>query len=331
MGFYLVSLFLILIFEIMSNNKITTSTVHSKVFAQELAKLLAPIPQTLKLILHAGTPKTGTTSLQIYLAKKQYKLQQKGMLYPSRSHNVDAPKHQWFEKNLVRTHPQNLLENFKEILKDVDENTHTILLSSEGIYNRWWDFPEESKALLFEINKLFEMKLWVWFREPLAFAESFYKQCMRNPMVKQISCYGKDLSFADILEDPWFSQQLNYIGFVNECDELFGKDSVIVFEYQQDTVKTVSQLLGLATPHEHSNPRKNRSMNTVTTALFRVVNRLQLSAKEKEKLVPYLHGLDTTLNPYVGRKNKSLIDDVSRDKIIQMTTEGMKEIHKRFK
>lgn len=43
--------------------------------------------------------------------------------------------------------------------------------------------------------------------------------CMRNPQVEHISCYGRDLSFAEVLEDPWFSEHLDYIGFVNECDE----------------------------------------------------------------------------------------------------------------
>ncbi|MBN4082366.1 hypothetical protein JYT13_01010 [Mariprofundus ferrooxydans] len=85
------------------------SNIH---FANELAELLKPFEQSLeqlqvqklKLIIHAGTAKTATTSLQTYLAKKQHKLRRKGVLYP---HNLDklqnssAPKHQWFEKNLV--------------------------------------------------------------------------------------------------------------------------------------------------------------------------------------------------------------------------------------
>ncbi len=308
---------------------INTST-QSKAFANELAELLKPIKQPLKLIIHAGTPKTGTTSLQVYLNKKQRKLRKLGILYPNRSHNADAPKHQWFEKNLVRTHLQNLLDNFRNILSYVDENTHTILLSSEGIYNHWWDFPDESKALLLELSMLFEINLWVWFREPLGFAESFYKQCMRNPAVESIPCYGKDLSFTEILDDPWFSQHLNYMSFVNKCDSLFGKSAVSVFEYQQDTVKTVSQLLGLATPHDNPTPRKNTSMNSTTTELYRVVNRLQLSAKEKEKLVPHLHDLNAALTPYADMDSNNIIDNESRDKINEMTAKGMLELQKRY-
>jgi hypothetical protein len=91
-------------------------------FIKELTGLLAPFKQSLeqlklqklKLVIHVGTPKTGTTSLQTYLDKKQRKLRGKGILYP---HNLDklqntaAPKHQWFEKNLVTVNLDSLLEN----------------------------------------------------------------------------------------------------------------------------------------------------------------------------------------------------------------------------
>ncbi len=311
-----------------------TRIPSSKKFATEIEQLLASINRInnrrLKLILHVGTPKTGTTSVQVYLDKKQRKLRSKGVLYPTRFHNPNAPKHQWFERNLVSSNAESLVDNFKDILNHVEEHTHTILLSSEGIYNHWWDFSDESKALLFELNRLFDVEVWAWFREPVAFAESFYKQCLRNPQVDKISCYGRDLSFAEVLADPWFSQHLDYIGFINECDELFGKESVIVFEYQQDTVQTVINRLGLETLHDNPTPRKNNSINSVTSELYRVINRLQLDAKEKEKLVPLVNELDTALTPYNDRENSFLIDDESRDKINRMTVEGMREIRKRF-
>ena len=315
-------------------NTLTKRTPASKKFAAEIEQLLNSISRVdsrrLKLILHVGTPKTGTTSVQAYLDKKQRKLRIKGILYPNRFHNPNAPKHQWFERNLVSGNVASFVDNFTDIINHVEEHTHTILLSSEGIYNHWWDFPQESKALLLELNRLFDVEIWAWFRDPLAFAESFYKQCLRNPQVDHISCYGRDLSFAEVLADPWFSQHLDYIGFVNECDDLFGKDSVSIFNCQTDTVKTVINRLGLTTPHDNPTPRKNNCMNTVTAELYRVINRLPLTAKEKEKIVPSINELDTALTPYSGRGSDSLIDNESKEKIINMTTEAMLEIRKRF-
>ena len=106
--------------------------------AAEIKKLGLSSELKLKLILHVGTPKTGTTSLQSYFDRNQRKLRNKGILYP---HNLQklqrssAPRHQWFEKNLVVTHLDFFLENFKNIISQVNVDTHTIILSSEGIYN----------------------------------------------------------------------------------------------------------------------------------------------------------------------------------------------------
>ena len=128
----------------------------------------------------------------------------------------------------------------------------------------------------------------------------------------------------------WFSQHLDYSGFVNDCDALFGNDSVKVFDCKKDTVATVIELLGLTTPNDNPTPRKNNCMNPVTSELYRVLNRLPLSAKEKETLVPYVNQLDAALSPYSNRECSSLIDDASREKIDNMTYKGMSEIEKRF-
>jgi len=287
-------------------------------FANELAELLKAFEQPLKLIIHVGTPKTGTTSLQTYLDKKQRKLRGKGILYPhnlERLQNSSAPKHQWFEKNLVTTHTENFLENFKNIISQVKEDTHTIILSSEGIYNYWWDFPEQSKEFLFELGKLFDIEIWVWFREPLEFIESYYKQCIRNPQIENNPCYGKDLSFAEMLDIEWFAQHLNYQGFVTECQALFGKNKVLAFQYEGDVVQEVIQKLGLATPHDNPTPRKNQSLNSAAIALLRTINHYDIKAKDKELLIPYLKEINGILEDYA---EDSLIDEASRKRVLKL-------------
>ena len=295
-------------------------------FVGELASLLKPFErsieqgkvQKLKLIIHAGTPKTGTTSLQTYLDKKQRKLRGKGILYPhnlDKLQNTEAPKHQWFEKNLVTTNLISFLENFKNIISQVNKNTHTIILSSEGIYNYWWDFPNESKNILRELSKLFDTEVWVWFREPLAFIESYYKQCIRNPQVESNPCYGKDLSFAEMLNIDWFSQHLNYQGFVTECKTLFGENKVSVFKYEGDVLQEVIQKLGLDTPHDNPSPRQNKSVNSASVALLRTINRYGMKAKDKALLMPHLKEINVILERYAHDK---LIDEDSRKRVLAL-------------
>ncbi len=274
--------------------------------------------QKLKLIIHAGTPKTGTTSLQTYLDKKQRKLRGKGILYPhnlEKLKNPHAPKHQWFEKNLVTTNLDSFLENFKNILSQVTDDTHTIILSSEGIYNYWWDFPDASKDVLSELSKLFDIQLWVWFREPLTFIESYYKQCIRNPQVDSNPCYGKDLSFADMLKIDWFSQHLDYQGFVDECNTLFGEKKVSVFNYDGDVVQEVIQILGLATPHDNPTPRQNKSLNSASVTLLRTINHYNIKAKDKERLMPLFKEINALLDNYA---KDELIDVESRKRVLAL-------------
>jgi hypothetical protein len=288
----------------------------------ELTELLKPFAdvngQPLKLIIHAGTPKTGTTSIQSYLDKNQRKLRGKGILYP---HNIDriknphAPKHQWFEKNLVTTHVDYFLENFKNIIAQITEDIHTIVLSSEGIYNYWWDFPAASTALLSELRHHFDAEVWVWFREPLAFIEDFYKQCMRNPRVDSNPCYGRDLSFSEMLDIKWFSQHLDYQGFVNDCQALFGEEKVLAFQYEGDVVQELKQKLGVATPHDNSSPRLNNSLDTTAIALLRVINRYDVSAKDKHLLMPHLRKMSEVTESYTAAP---LIDSESRKRVLDM-------------
>ncbi|MCK5810017.1 MAG: hypothetical protein KAH00_02960 [Cocleimonas sp.] len=292
------------------------SNIH---FANELAALLKPFEQSLKIILHAGTPKTGTTSLQTYLEKRQRKLRGKGILYPhnlEKLQNPTAPKHQWFEKNLVTIHLENFLENFKNIIAQVKKDTHTIILSSEGIYNYWWDFPEESKKILSQLSSLFDLEVWVWFREPLAFIESYYKQCIRNPQIENNRCYGKDLSFAEMLEIDWFTQHLNYQGFVTECQAVFGKNNVSVFQYEGDVVQEVIQKLGLATPHDNPTPRQNKSLNSASIKLLRMINNYNMKAKDKECLMPHLKKINGILGNYV---NESLLDADAKKRVLAVS------------
>lgn len=292
-------------------------------FAQELAQLLRPLEhvreQKLKLIIHAGTPKTGTTSVQTYLDKKQRKLRSKGILYPhnlEKIQNPTAPKHHWFEKNLVAAHFEHFLENFKNIISQINNDTHTIILSSEGVFNYWWDFPNESKRILADLGELFDTEIWVWFREPLNFIESYYKQCIRNPQIEGNPCYGKDLSFAEMLDIEWFAQHLDYQGFVSGCQTWLGDESVSIFKYGGDVVQEAIQKLGLATPHDNPTPRQNESLNSASIALLRTINRYDVRAKDKGLLMPSLTEINKILDNY---QNESLIDDESRKRVLNLS------------
>ncbi|NOQ17364.1 MAG: sulfotransferase family protein, partial [Methyloprofundus sp.] len=141
--------------------------------------------------------------------------------------------------------------------------------------------------------------------------------CIRNPQVESNPCYGKDLSFAEMLNIEWFSQHLNYQGFVTECQALFGKNNVSVFKYEGDVVQEVIQKLGLATPHDNPTPRQNKSLNSASIKLLRTINHYDIKAKDKELLMPHLKEINGIIESYA---NDTLIDEGSRKRVLKLSS-----------
>ena len=301
----------------MKNNTNTSNEFHSK-----LSKLVSDIKQPLKLIIHAGTPKSGTTSLQYFMSEHHDELKAKGILYPDHFYNIKPPKHQWLIESLKKNETDKLLLNFQEILSSVDENTHTIFLSTEGIYNHWWDLSQEAKAVLAEISKLFETSLWVFFRDPLSFAESYYKQNVKNPQIDGIDCYGKDLSFGEMLADKWFNQHLDYRGFVDECGIILGNKNIETFEYSNNVIQTVLQKLELSNLVLEEIPRANTGLCAASIEILRVINRYPINSNEKSKLLVHVKKINELISTHSTESLITLEDEKELLEMVSKTNEN---------
>lgn len=118
-----------------------------------------------------------------------------------------------------------------------------------------------------------------------------------------------------MLDIDWFAQHLDYQGFVSECQNIFGKDAVLAFEYGGDGVQEFRQKLGLATTHDNPSPRYNQTLNNMSVALLRTMNQYAISAKDKERLMPHLREINTILESY---DKASLINEASRTKVLSL-------------
>ncbi|MGV6852728.1 MAG: sulfotransferase family protein [bacterium] len=249
--------------------------------------------QIKRFILHAGTPKTGTTSLQFFLKEAQDKLKKKGIAYPHIFSETYAPKHQWMVPLLLNNKHDIFIEKLSSALTEAG-TAETIILSTEGIYNHWWDFPENSKALLAEVSQYFDFEVWVWFRPHFDFAKSFYLQNLKNPQIPLVQCYGKDLSLPNMLTDPWFRQHLDYIGFIEESKILFGKNAVRAFAFSGDTIKDICDALDL--PSHNKDYRENTQLSQPATEILRIINRYPLTIAEKTQAVDLTKTINKLLN-----------------------------------
>ena len=268
----------------------------------------------LNLILHTGTPKTGTTSIQLFLNAINFKLKESGYLYSQISLHSSPPKHQWIVSNLLSNNFESFFQNIKYVYQEAEKNQiKTIILSTEGVFNHWWDYSDEAKAILNILSKYFSMSIWIFFREPQSFLESFYKQNLKNPQIDLVECYGKDLSFKDMLGDKWFIKHLDYLGFVYDCECIFGKDNIKVFNYSKDIIKEIIRELNINIKYDDIK-RENIGQSSIAVELLRVINRYKLNIEDKAKIIKELSSCDKILGKYTGKIE--LIDDDSRQDIL---------------
>ncbi len=245
-----------------------------------------------RLILHTGTPKTGTSSLQFHLAGNRGTLAERGVWYPPPD-LTGEPKHQQLVPLLIRADERAFVGYVDAALADMPEATHTIVFSTEGIFNHWWDYPAESKALLRHLAGWFDFELCVWFREPVSFAASLYAQYLRNPEVQGAASnvYGRDIDFADAMDDDWFRRHLDYLGFWYETRELFGDDRVQAFLFDDDTVDRFMTHYAIdPVPREHG--RRNDPMSRAGIEITRIVNRYGVPQPEKREIELLTYEID---------------------------------------
>ncbi|MDE0053193.1 MAG: hypothetical protein OXT64_02925 [Gammaproteobacteria bacterium] len=244
-----------------------------------------------RLILHGGTPKTGTSALQWCLDANRSVLAERGFWYPPPS-NRREPKHQELIGALMAA-DQSRFEGYVESsLSEMPSDTHTVILSTEGIFNHWWDLSPAAKGMLRGLADEFDFELCVWFREPESFAAALYAQYLRNPGTDDSpDVYGRDIDFSEAMRDPWFRRHLDYLGFYYEAQALFGTERVRAFLFGSDTVSSFMEQYGTGALARSDLPR-NESMREAGIRIMRIANRFQLSPAEHDRVEDLVFEID---------------------------------------
>ena len=249
-----------------------------------------------RLILHAGTPKTGTTALQLHLEADREKLLRQGFFYPPTG-GGPSPRHQWMIQGLLGA-GMPFLAQLRASEAALPEDVHTVILSSEGVYNHWCDFSDAGRSALQQLGEEYRVELWIWFREPVAFARSLYVQMLKNPRVGGNPCYGYNYTLEQMLDIPWFAAHLDYARFIADAERILGTGSVRPFPYESDTVSTFYQALGLDC--QAAMRSENRSIGGLGADLVRVLNRRDLPPEPRRRAMEIIEALDAELAAVSG-------------------------------
>ncbi|WP_422018756.1 hypothetical protein [Roseibium sp.] len=156
-----------------------------------------------KLVIHAGTHKTGTTSLQKAFATSYDLLSKNGVYYPlnwrffykSPPESQSKNAHFGFARALANPtgNAKKSLEKFHNDLCEKAKTHHTILLSAESIYRHVdamnapigtnWSEEERRRLYLQRLKQYFSefsTSILLFFRRPDMLAESLYGEVIAN-------------------------------------------------------------------------------------------------------------------------------------------------------
>ena len=189
------------------------------------------------LYLHIGTPKTGTTYIQNFLAKNNEILKKNNYIYPDfqvRFDKIGPNRNGHFLVNLIKDENGNRLrDKEKEVEKKCFEKCcnlfqkySNVILSDEQIWNaaelhRGKDFWPNLKQRF--DSKHIELKIIVYLRRQDLFVQSLWAQKMK-----------KKNSFFTIEEflSSNSSPVLDYYNRLKKISSFIGKDNIIVRIYE---------------------------------------------------------------------------------------------------
>ncbi len=255
-----------------------------------------------RLILHAGTPKTGTTSLQLALQRCRTGLASHGIFVPPPTDPPTVelsgspplkPKHQFIVRCLRFEAGTQLRQQLAQALAPAPPEAHTAIFSTEGLYHHWWDFNEAAHAELAALTSVYRTEMWVWFRDPYSFFVSSYVQMLRNP-VGMNPCYGRAWSPERMLDDPWFARQLDYAGFVRAAAGRLGSDALRLFPWRRRTVSDFFGALGRCDVGTEE-PQEHRSPGALAVALLRQANAMAMERSARNRVVRWIAKVDAAL------------------------------------
>jgi hypothetical protein len=259
---------------------------------------------TKKLILHIGTEKTGTTSIQDFLSENKAELESQGVFIPqSPCGSVSAPNHRRLatacfnngntDDSFVDFNIKNLEEwriaTFKEIKSElVSSSISTHILSSEHFSSRLTSKSEISRLYDFLKEIYSEIKIVVYFRRQDEYAVSLYSTYLKSGGVSK-----------KILPVSAGASRYDYYDICKKWEGVFGSNTIDVRIFDRKVLRdgnVVSDFCHISgideTNTKEGAQESNPSITPLAQEILRGFNLLseekEMNYKVKENLVKYL-------------------------------------------
>ena len=176
------------------------------------------------VVIHIGSPKTGSSAIQKYLVEHRSQLIELGYYYPK--HGLDqngiSGGHSIIGKNLLDGKIAEAKAVFRTFLSEAEQRKCTLLLSAESFFYK----PNELKSII----ENYRCKIIAFFRDPIDAIYSAYNQAIkRHYATTRLKNYCQN-----IINQP--AKQFSGESF-QEWANAFGKEHLTVIGYDLDLFK----------------------------------------------------------------------------------------------
>lgn len=280
----------------------------------------------MKLIVHIGTEKTGTSSIQNALFENKALLLEKGFYFSQCAgsrNNIQFPlscmqydredEDYYFTNNGIATNQQRA-QYYNELKKKFEDEVsaltdiHTVIISSEHFHSLLVD-EQEVKTFKDLLGDMFSsIKIVCYLREQVATCISHYSTRIKTGDSDDLSTFIKRCT----PQNPYY----NYLDLLDRWSTVFGKSNLIVGLFDKRTLRNNDIVddffykIELDTSQtEFIRPKKtNQSLNYTGQCLLKAINREQTIKKP----------LNPTINEFIHTQFAGKGEDVDEPTYLKL-------------
>jgi len=237
-----------------------------------------------QIIIHIGTPKTGTSALQGFLSKNYHALLRHGFLWIDQSYHWGNFLNN-IEPSQLSTDYLNNIHN--QVRNSLRMNDKTLILSSEAFSGNPTQKFINTEFIAKTLRRLFEsaqVKVVVYFRRQDLFYESWYTQMIHEGSSQLFNEFWKEVDFRNF----------DWERILHAYSIIFGKPSLIVRPYVRelltggDIICDFMEILGIRSLQgfnaNFNSEGRNDSISITALKVARYLNETITDSHQKKKL-----------------------------------------------
>lgn len=252
----------------------------------------------MKLILHIGTHKTGSSAIQNTLAQNYDTLLQKDILYPKAAtiwnkHDILG----WFcdqtllysslKKNLIKTEE----EYFGDVRKEIEATEPQILVLSGEDFSLLDDPKQLIDKLIFHKIQFKQLEIVVYLRRQDLFLNSLYKEFVKG------SYSQMQQSFEEFVHDPMIIEHATYSKFLKKWQNITDDTQLTVHIYDKkyfsNVINDFSAIIKINPSDLTITDRlDNPSVSSAIIPFLRVLNQSPTEKETRDKINTYILNSD---------------------------------------